>query len=130
MASPDFHEAIQKVLEDVYCRVYLEVAEKTKLPLPFSKGLLGDPDKILQKTIPPDNPEAEAARRRALGARIKALRRKSGLTQAKVAKQLGIASQSVTNYESGKTEPSIRNLISLAAVLGTSTDFLLGRTIH
>lgn len=129
--NPDFQGAIQNVLAEIYRQAYLDVSEQMRLPLPnSSKGLLGDPDKFLQDIIPVDTPEAEAERRRAVGARIKAMRKKIGLTQAEVAKKLGIATQSVTNYEAGKTDPSIRNLISLASVLGVSTDYLLGRSIH
>ena len=129
--NPDFQVTIQNVLAEIYRQAYLDVSEQMRLPLPnSSKGLLGDPDKFLQAIIPVDTPEAEAERRRAVGARIKAMRKKIGLTQAEVAKKLGIATQSVTNYEAGKTDPSIRNLISLAAVLGVSTDYLLGRSIH
>lgn len=129
--NPDFQGTIQNVLAEIYRQAYLDVSEQMRLPLPnSSKGLLGDPDKFLQDIIPVDTPEAEAERRRAVGARIKAMRKKIGLTQAEVAKKLGIATQSVTNYEAGKTDPSIRNLISLAAVLGVSTDYLLGRSIH
>lgn len=129
--SAESEEFFRSLVEKIYREAYLTVLEETKLPLPNStKGLLGDPDKFLQGLIPLDTPEAEAERRRAVGARIKAMRKKIGLTQAEVAKKLGIASQSVTNYESGKTDPSIRNLISLAAVLDVSIDYLLGRTVH
>ena len=99
--NPDFQETIQNVFAEVYRKAYLDISEQIRLPLPIpSKGLLGDPDKFLQGLIPLDTPEAEAERRRAVGARIKAMRKKIGLTQAEVAKKLGIASQSVTNYES------------------------------
>ena len=129
--NSEFQGAIQNVLEEIYRKAYIDISEQMKLPYPVTtKGLLGDPDVFLQKVIPTDTPEAEAKRRRAVGARIKARRKQMGLTQAEVAQKLGIASQSVTNYESGKTDPSIRNLISLAAVLGVSTDYLLGRSVN
>ena len=129
--NAEFQGAIQNVLEEIYRKVYIDVSEQMKLPYPVAtKGLFGDPDIFLQKVIPIDTPEAETKRRRAVGARIKARRKQMGLTQAEVAQKLGIASQSVTNYESGKTDPSIRNLISLSAVLGVSTDYLLGRSVN
>lgn len=129
--STQTSDMLAAVIENVYREAYLEVSRQMSLPLPQqTRGVLGDPDKFLQLIIPPDDPEAETKRRRQVGLRIKAMRKKIGLTQAEVAKKLGIASQSVTNYESGKTDPSIRNLISLAAVLGVSTDYLLGRSIH
>lgn len=129
--NSEFQGAVQNVLEEIYRKVYIDVSEQMRLPYPVTtKGLLGDPDVFLQKVIPIDTPEAEAKRRRAVGARIKARRKQMGLTQAEVAQKLGIASQSVTNYESGKTDPSIRNLIALSAVLGVSTDYLLGRSVN
>ena len=129
--NAEFQQMIQNILAKIYRRAYLDVSEQMKTPMPPpTRGLLGDPDEFLQSLIPDDTPEAEAERRRAVGARIKAMRKEIGLTQAEVAQKLGIASQSVTNYERGKTDPSIRNLISLAAVLGVSTDYLLGRSIH
>ena len=126
-----FQGAVHNLLEEIYREAYIDVSRQMNLPYPIpTKGLLGDPDIFLQKIIPADTTEAEAERRRAVGARIKARRKQFGLTQAEVAQKLGIASQSVTNYESGKTDPSIRNLISLSAVLGVSTDYLLGRSVN
>ena len=70
-------------------------------------------------------PEGERRRRQRVGARIKAARREAGFTQAAVAKKLGVVSQSVTNYESGRAEPKIKNLIALAALFDVSVDWLL-----
>lgn len=131
LISEESRELINSIIESAYRQAFIAVSEQTKLPLPaFTKGLLGDPDVFLQRIIPIDTPEAESERRRAVGLRIKSLRKKIGLTQAEVAQKLGIAPQSVTNYESGKTDPSIRNLIALSAVLETSIDYLLGRSVH
>ena len=121
---------LDDVLKQIYQEAALTVSQQLKLPLPnHTKQLFGNPDDLLQKTLPLDTPEAEAERRRHVGERIKARRKQIGLTQAAVAKKLGIASQSVTNYESGKSDPSIRNLIALATVLDVSTDYLLGRSL-
>lgn len=123
-------EILEGVLSQIYQDAVLRVSQEMKLPLPKkTKQLLGNPDDLLQRTLPLDTPEAEAERRRHVGERIKARRKQIGLTQAAVAKKLGIASQSVTNYESGKSDPSIRNLIALATVLDVSTDYLLGRSL-
>ena len=117
------------VLEEIYRQAYLDISAHAQAPLPpTTRGLLGDPDEFLRRAIP--KLEDERERRRQVGARIKAARKQAGYTQAAVAKKLGIAPQSVTNYESGKTEPTIRNLISLSAVFGVSTDWLLGRSVH
>lgn len=61
-----------------------------------------------------------------IGRRIAALRKKAGLTQAQLAKRLGIAPPSVAAYEIGKTCPALEHLISLARIFGTTTDALLG----
>lgn len=123
-------EAIQSIYHDIYRDVLESLSERLKLPLPvLTKQLLGSPDNFLKAIIPSNDPVAEQERRRQVGARIREIRQHIGLTQAEVAEKLGIAKQSVTNYESGKTDPSIRNLIALASVLGVTTDYLLGRTL-
>ena len=131
MTNEEFQSAMQSLCDDMYRNVLESVSERMKLPLPvLTKQLLGDPDNYLKAIIPSNDPVAEQERRRQVGARIKEIRQHIGLTQAEVAEKLGIAKQSVTNYESGKTDPSIRNLIALATVLGVSTDYLLGRTTN
>lgn len=131
MTNEEFQSAIQTISDDIYRNVFERLSEQTKLPVPvLTKQLLGDPKNYLKAIIPSNDPVSERERRRQVGARIKELRQHIGLTQADVAETLGIAKQSVTNYESGKTDPSIRNLIALATVLGVTTDYLLGRTTH
>ena len=131
MTNEEFQSAVKSIYDDMYRNVLESVSERMKLPLPvLTKQLLGDPDNYLKAIIPSNDPVAEQERRRQVGARIKEIRQHIGLTQAEVAEKLGIAKQSVTNYESGKTDPSIRNLIALATVLGVSTDYLLGRTTN
>lgn len=60
--------------------------------------------------------------------RLKALRKSQRLTQAKLAAALKINRTTYTNYELGKTEPSIRMLISIAHALNTTVDYLIGFT--
>ena len=60
-----------------------------------------------------------------LGERIGALRRSRGLSQAELAKRLGISPSAMGMYEQGRREPSVQTLVSLSRELGTSTDFLL-----
>ncbi len=123
-------EMAQSIYEDIYREDLERMSEQIKLPMPvLTKRLLGDADNYLKAIIPSNDPVAEQERRRQVGARIREIRQHIGLTQAEVAGKLGIAKQSVTNYESGKTDPSIRNLIALASVLGVTTDYLLGRTL-
>ncbi|MBQ9761991.1 MAG: helix-turn-helix transcriptional regulator [Oscillospiraceae bacterium] len=60
-----------------------------------------------------------------LGARIAALRRELGYSQAELARRLGVSPSAVGMYEQDRREPAAQILVSLAAVLGVSTDYLL-----
>lgn len=60
-----------------------------------------------------------------LGARIAALRREMGQSQAELAKCLGVSPSAVGMYEQGRREPSGAILVALAANFGVSTDYLL-----
>ena len=64
-----------------------------------------------------------------IGIRVKQLREKTGLSQAKLAKMLGGVSQPViARYEIGDCFPSYPVLIKIADYFNVSTDYLLGRT--
>ena len=60
--------------------------------------------------------------------RLVQLRKKRGLTQQQIADEIGVNRGSYSNWEKGKREPSFENLIKLADILDTTTDFLLGKT--
>ena len=60
-----------------------------------------------------------------LGARIAALRRRAGWSQAELAKRLRISASAVGMYEQGRREPSADTLVELAKLFGVSTDYLL-----
>ena len=61
--------------------------------------------------------------------RLKELRGKIGISQAKLAKELGEVSQPViARYETGDLFPSYPVLIKIADYFNVSTDYLLGRT--
>lgn len=47
-------------------------------------------------------------------------------TQAAVAKKIGVSRQTLVDWESGKKEPKIENLIELCKVFDCSMDYLLG----
>lgn len=57
--------------------------------------------------------------------RIKILREQKGLTQAKLAKQLGITRSSVNAWELGISVPSTQYIVELAHIFKVSTDYLL-----
>ena len=58
--------------------------------------------------------------------RIKQLREQNALTQADLAKQLGITRSSVNAWEMGISVPSTQYVVELAGIFKVSTDFLLG----
>lgn len=60
--------------------------------------------------------------------RLKQLRKEKGLSQQKLASVLGYGSTAIANYESGRNQPSIPDLITIAKELNTSTDYLIGYT--
>ena len=60
-----------------------------------------------------------------LGARIAALRRNRGLSQAELARRLRISPSAVGMYEQGRREPSVELLVAMAGDFRVSTDFLL-----
>ena len=64
-----------------------------------------------------------------IGARIREARMKAGLTQAEVAKLLGVSPHSVWSWESGRLKPNHGHLVELAYRCGVSTDWLLGRDV-
>ena len=61
-----------------------------------------------------------------LGERINILRTACGWSQVDLAKRLGVAKQTVSNWENENIQPSIEMLLQLARVFNTSTDYLLG----
>ena len=60
-----------------------------------------------------------------LGARIAALRRQAGFSQAELAAKLRISASAVGMYEQGRREPSADLLVAMAEVFGVSVDYLL-----
>ena len=63
------------------------------------------------------------------GDRLRCLRIKKKLSQAELASLLGFSNQSiVSQYESGKKQPSQQTLSKIADVFDVTVDFLIGRT--
>lgn len=59
--------------------------------------------------------------------RLKIERKKAGLTQEKIAKQLNITRAAYTQYETEKTQPSLETAKKIADILKVSLDYLVGR---
>lgn len=60
--------------------------------------------------------------------KIREVRLEKGLTQKDLANQLNITNACVSSWETGKTEPSIQDLIELSHKLEVSVDYLLGNS--
>lgn len=58
--------------------------------------------------------------------RLKELRKKNRLTQKELAEQIGIKQNSYSDWETGKNEPNLENIVKLSKILDTTTDELLG----
>lgn len=61
----------------------------------------------------------------AIGEQIRTARKKAGLTQAQLAEKSGVAAISIHQYEAGKREPRLEQLLRLAPVLNVSMSYLL-----
>lgn len=58
--------------------------------------------------------------------KIRYLRLKNNLTSKELSKALNISESSISLYENGKREPSIKLIIKMADYFNVSTDYLLG----
>ena len=61
-----------------------------------------------------------------LNENIKKLRILKGLNQVELGKELGVAKQTVSNWENNNIQPSIDMLLKIANFFSVSTDSLLG----
>lgn len=59
---------------------------------------------------------------------LKKLRENAGISQQRLANELGLTQQKVYSYENDIYEPDIKTLIQLATYFNTSVDFLIGNT--
>ncbi|HDO9660884.1 TPA: helix-turn-helix transcriptional regulator [Clostridioides difficile] len=57
--------------------------------------------------------------------KLKLLRLESGYSQSQIAKELFVSFQAISNWETAKTYPDIRNLIKLSDFYGVSLDELI-----
>ena len=60
--------------------------------------------------------------------RLRELRKSRGITQLKLALDLGMNQNSISRYESGEREADYRTLIAFADYFNVSIDYLLERT--
>lgn len=60
--------------------------------------------------------------------RLKELRKRRGISQLRLALELGMNQNSISRYENGEREADYRTLIRLADYFNVSIDYLLERT--
>lgn len=58
---------------------------------------------------------------------IKELRLERGLSQAALAKNIGVSQKAIDYWERGVNEPKATYIVLLADFFGVTTDYLLGR---
>jgi len=74
----------------------------------------------------PDDPKSTKNFDKALGARVKFLRQVRGISQEKLADNLGLTFQQVQKYETGANRFPIARLVKIAQLLGCTAAFFLG----
>ena len=57
--------------------------------------------------------------------KIADLRKENKMTQAEVAKKLGVSASAVGMYEQGRREPSLELVVAYADLFSVTTDYLL-----
>ncbi len=60
--------------------------------------------------------------------RLNDLRKQKPITQQELAQKIGVKNYTIANWEQGRAEPSIRDLIDLANIFECTIDYLVGRT--
>lgn len=60
-----------------------------------------------------------------LGSRIRQARRQAGLSQSQLAAKIGAHVTSVSDWERGVNEPSVRHMTSIAEATGRSLDWFV-----
>lgn len=65
-----------------------------------------------------------------LGDRIKLCRKNKDLTQSELAKQLGVSTSSLGQYETGSARPNIETLTLISEICNVTTDWLLKGTAN
>lgn len=60
--------------------------------------------------------------------RLLELRKEKNISQAALAKSIGVSYAVVCYWETDRSEPTATNIVKIAKFFGVSTDFLLGTT--
>ena len=59
--------------------------------------------------------------------RLKELRQDKGISQAKLAKDIGVSFSVVCYWETDRSEPTAVNIVKIADYFSVTADYLLGR---
>lgn len=59
--------------------------------------------------------------------RLKELRKLNHLLQRELAEKINVSKYHIYNWEKGRSEPSLQDLINLAIILNTTSDYLIGK---
>lgn len=62
--------------------------------------------------------------------RIKHFRKQLRLSQEKLAKLVGVAQASISQWESNEVVPALKNIRKMASIFGCSVDELIGDADH
>ena len=60
-----------------------------------------------------------------IGKKIQKLRKERGLTQEALAEKIGVSAQAVSKWETGASDPSTSNLLTLAKLFNTTAEELM-----
>lgn len=60
--------------------------------------------------------------------RIKSLRNQRGMKQSDLASRLNVQQGTISNWETGKTEPDLASLTKMATIFEVTADYILGRS--
>ena len=72
----------------------------------------------------------EPVRDATFGERLRAARKRRGLSQSQLSKLCGLHVSPISQYERGTHSPELHNLVILADALKVSTDYLCGRPVR
>jgi transcriptional regulator with XRE-family HTH domain len=67
----------------------------------------------------------EVGKMDSIGNRLRKARKRAGLTQEEVAKELDVTRSVIARYESELNDPPTENIVKLAEMYGVSADYLL-----
>ena len=59
--------------------------------------------------------------------RLQFARKRAGLDQVEMARELGVTRQTISEYERGVSEPPIRRLVKIAELANVSLDWMCAR---